>query len=81
MKVRMATRHMAPWREKLERGLIYNLEDKYAQELISHGIAVLVVEMPPVEATVPPPGFVAVNMMPPKAKITKVYSKKKTKGN
>ena len=77
MKVKMISRHTAPWREKLERGLIYDLADKYALELIAHGIAVLVVEMPPVEVIVPPPGFVAVNRTPPKAKVPRVYGSKK----
>lgn len=60
LKVKMLARHTGESGEKLERGLIYLLPRSYAEELVKHGLAVLV--RPPV--TMKPP--VNVNLGPSK---------------
>lgn len=58
MKVKMVTRHTIAT-GKLEEGLIYDLPQEIAQELIKHGLAIAVIEKPK-----PEPGFAAVNLVP-----------------
>jgi hypothetical protein len=57
MKVKMLARHTHPNGKKLEQGLIYDFPQEYARELISHGLATVVIEIPPVTS----PGFAKVS--------------------
>lgn len=79
MKVKMIARHGTLGR-KLEQGMVYDLPDSYAQELMKHGLAVLVretvTESKPFEVALPGPGFVDVNPTPPKARIQKIVAGK-----
>lgn len=79
----MVSRHTAESGEKLERGLSYLLPQSYAQELIDHGLAVMVDPpiVPPVNVTIKPTKTItmATALKEMRAKNQKQISEKKDK--
>lgn len=47
MRVKMLCRHTIGTGKKLESGLVYDLPSFVAQDLVSHGLAIVVVEAAP----------------------------------
>lgn len=69
MKVKMLCRHTHPSGKKLEQGFIYEFPQEYANELIRHGLATMMVEIVKIkevkiaieETPIKAPGFAKVS--------------------